>query len=57
MAYLHVCMKQHVEDDWNLFEQAALLRERELESEDEGSENWKYGKPSNLLISLEILLF
>ena len=39
MAYLHVCMKQHVEDDWELFEQAALLRERELESEEEGSED------------------
>ena len=39
MAYLHVCMKQHVEDDWELFEQATLLRERELVSEEEGSED------------------
>ena len=39
MAYLQVCMRQHVEDDWELFEQAALLRERESESEGEGSED------------------
>ena len=38
MAYFHVCMRQHVEDDWELFEQAALLRERESEFEEEGSE-------------------
>ena len=38
MAYLDVCMRRHVEDDWELFEQAALLRERESESEEEGSE-------------------
>ena len=31
-------MSHHVEDDWELFEQAALLRERESESEEEGSE-------------------
>ena len=32
-------MRQHVEDDWELFEQAGLLRERESESEEEGSED------------------
>ena len=37
MSYLQVCMRQHVEDDWELFEQAALLRERESESEEEHS--------------------
>ena len=36
---IQVCMRQHVEDDWELFEQAALLRERESESEEEGSES------------------
>ena len=38
-ACIQVCMRQHVEDDWELFEQAALLRERESESEEEGSES------------------
>ena len=37
-ACIQVCMRQHVEDDWEVFEQAALLRERESESEEEGSE-------------------
>ena len=38
-ACIQVCIRQHVEDDWELFEQAALLRERESESEEEGSES------------------
>ena len=38
-ACIQVCIRQHVEDDWELFEQAALLRERETESEEEGSES------------------
>ena len=38
-ACIQVCMRQHVEDDWELLEQAALLRERESESEEEGSES------------------
>ena len=38
-AYLDLCFKQHVENDWELFEQAALLREMEFESEEEGSED------------------
>ena len=38
-ACIQVCMRKHVEDDWELFEQAALLRERESESEEEGSES------------------
>ena len=38
-AFIQVCMRKHVEDDWELFEQAALLRERESESEEEGSES------------------
>ena len=38
-ACIQVCMRRHVEDDWELFEQAALLRERESESEEEGSES------------------
>ena len=38
-AYLDLCLKRHVENDWELFEQAALLREREFESEGEGSED------------------
>ena len=29
MSYLQVCMRQHVEGDWELFEQAALLYKRE----------------------------
>ena len=37
-ACIQVCMRQHVEDDWELFEQAALLREKKSESEEEGSE-------------------
>ena len=36
---IQVCIKQHGADDWELFEQAALLRERESESEEEGSES------------------
>ena len=38
-ACIQVCIRQHVEDDWELFEQAALLRERESKSEEEGSES------------------
>ena len=38
-ACTQVCIRQHVEDDWEVFEQAALLRERESESEEEGSES------------------
>ena len=38
-ACIQVCFKQHIEDDLELFEQAALLRERDSESEEEGSEN------------------
>ena len=37
-ACIQVCMRQQVEDDWELFEQAALLGERESESEEEGSD-------------------
>ena len=38
IACIHMCRRQHVEDEWELFEQAALHRERESESEEEGSE-------------------
>ena len=38
IPYLDVCMRRHVEDDWELFEQAAFLRERESKSEEEDSE-------------------
>ena len=36
--FLEYAYVAHVEDDWVLFEQEALLRERESESEEEGSE-------------------
>ena len=39
IAYFDVCMKKHDRDDWELFEQAALLRERKSESEEEGSDS------------------
>ena len=38
-AYLDLCLNRDVESDWELFEQAALLREREFESEEEGRED------------------
>ena len=37
-ACVQVCMRRHVEDDWELFEQMAILRERASISEEEGSE-------------------
>ena len=38
IACIHMYRRQHVEDEWQLLEQAVLQRERELESEEEGSE-------------------
>ena len=39
MAYFDVCMKKPARDDWELFEEAALLRERKSESEEGGSDS------------------
>ena len=34
-----VRMRRYVEDDWELYEQAALLREMEIEAEEQNSES------------------
>ena len=38
-ACFNVCMKQKFDNNWELLEQEVLLRERESQSEEEGSES------------------
>ena len=56
-ACIQVCTRQHVEDDWEPFEQAVLLRERESESEEEGSESSGNTDPSMTKKSKNIIIF